>query len=335
MIVLVITVCSLWTRLHAATGCSNNAVEERSIAGILTGGVYACRGVINSGGSYGDDAAALCGDTYHVCDSAIDAESLGLTIEKCSGIAANVNEFFATKETSDGAGRCYSHRGGDPENIGVEFNDCWGCGHPNTTLYGKNSPCGALGYGITDWWIARAEGWSLPTGLGRDRYMEADRYMLTDATYGGVLCCKDTTDVCQREGYRQNIEHGCRCLANCGGQYCQNGASFGINTGGDACPGSSVCCCGGGCKAGAMLFDHDERVKERPRQNEFEYEPEMKAMPRDSPLNIPMVVISILTSMVVTMCTMGCVFFIWLAYKRPTAKYLIADDESDTRECNM
>ena len=99
----------------------------------------------------------------------------------CShGVAVNSGEFFATKETSAGFGKCYSVFGGD----GTGRDDIWGCAQPTAAVI-KSNPCGILGYTIAN---SNFNNWD----IGSNITMEASNIKLTDSVSGGVLCCVDS-----------------------------------------------------------------------------------------------------------------------------------------------
>ena len=89
---------------------------------VITDSVRVRNGIISSGGVYGDDAQSLCDNSYHVCNSAIELNQLGLTADLCDNIGTGV-EFFGTKETAAGGGECQSDR---PNN--QSYNNIYGCG---------------------------------------------------------------------------------------------------------------------------------------------------------------------------------------------------------------
>eukprot|EP01084_Bolivina_argentea_P093323 167853_1 len=100
-------------------GCSNTSRQRQ----VILNKIYACPGVIKSGGLYGKDAQSLCHHGYHVCNSAKEAASLGLTAEICDSIDQTGKEFFGTKESSNVYGECASDSPGHDS-----YNDVWGCG---------------------------------------------------------------------------------------------------------------------------------------------------------------------------------------------------------------
>eukprot|EP01083_Nonionella_stella_P075659 205746_1 len=60
-------------------GCFNKSTQRS----VLSNRLYACPGIIESGGVYGQSAQQLCADDYHVCDSASETSALGLTSTEC------------------------------------------------------------------------------------------------------------------------------------------------------------------------------------------------------------------------------------------------------------
>ena len=166
------------------TGCSNKSLART----IISDRVYACPGVIESGGIYGSDAELLCDDGYHVCLGSNELQELGFTSSMCSNnVAINDDEFFATKETSNGLGQCYSVYGGDR----TGRNDIWGCAKPGAVsseyIYSEYA-CGVLEYSLgnggnfNNWDMGNSNNWD-------DTEMEAVNAKLTDSSSGGVLCC--------------------------------------------------------------------------------------------------------------------------------------------------
>lgn len=159
--------------------------------------ISACSGNIKSGGGvYGRDAAILCRSGYEVCESAAYAAKLGLSEEICHdpSIFTNDKQFFATKETGSGYGRCYSGQNSEYIPGQNDANDIWGCGHPNapSTLGVRTSyPCKVDGQTVMGYMIGSAGKSSYGDWkYGGDSYNEATTMSLVDARSGGVLCCK-------------------------------------------------------------------------------------------------------------------------------------------------
>ena len=162
------------------TGCD----DDSSARVIIADKVYACPGIIKSGGIYGSDAESLCAPGYHVCEGSNELQGLGFTRSMCSNdVARNENEFFATKETSAGNGQCYSVYGGD----GIGRDDIWGCATTTSVPdINKDKICGVLEY-----WIGNSAGFA-GWNFGSDNTNEACNLTLTDSSSGGVLCCIDS-----------------------------------------------------------------------------------------------------------------------------------------------
>eukprot|EP01083_Nonionella_stella_P218978 784795_1 len=156
-------------------GCFNTEAEFQKE--VIPHRIYACSGIIKGGGFYGTDAQALCTDDYHVCDSAIEAKSLGLTAAICNNVAGgSESKFFGTKESSKDFYECTSDY---PLSSG--FNNAWGCGgaifydsacdETLTKLIKKDDDV------TYQWWEFQSH------------WTEAASVSLKNAAGGGVLCC--------------------------------------------------------------------------------------------------------------------------------------------------
>ena len=180
---------------------------------VIPDAIYACSGTwsLGSGGVYGDEAAALCNNGYHICRNAGEVEDLGLTEAMCNAITSSDTVFFGTLETSNGYGQCYTE-GDDLDPNDFEMNDIWGCA--TTTAPGISQPgCGVLeGFLMhTDW-----NHWTLGSEAGYDPdHYEARLYALTDPSSGGVLCCVDTVCTvdqdCGVNAYCDTSDGECKC----------------------------------------------------------------------------------------------------------------------------
>ena len=173
-------------------GCSNTSKSLSNSHPVINNTIYACAGIIESGGVYGPDAAALCNSRYHVCESANETKALGLTQLMCYNVAGNHKEFFATKETSAGSWQCHSYY--DHIANTKKRNDIWGCATliATETVPGfddalfQRYDCDPLIAVLStefDWYY-----WKISTNQSKP----AATYSLTNSSSGGVLCCVDS-----------------------------------------------------------------------------------------------------------------------------------------------
>eukprot|EP01083_Nonionella_stella_P087239 242604_1 len=225
-------------------GCSATSTETIDV---VPQSIYACRGTFSVQGlqsTGANSAGALCDTGYHVCNSAAEAESLGLTADICNGVTS-ANELFATKETSTGSLHCYSKPTTDQSLKGKDnyWNDIWGCGGSVFTFSGADD-CLSL----TAWYgnklLQGFHGWSYVTTAGR---MESAEATLSAESGGGVLCCADSA--CEAVGASYSPAHSCACKETCSGQYCRaigvvEFSLTGAVTGAGRCDvaGTSCCC---------------------------------------------------------------------------------------------
>jgi len=178
-------------------GCSSGGLANGNNCYKLTDddNVFACRGTFTNGMN-DQSAIDICNaaDGYHICESASEAQQLGLTAAQCSSVGNN--EMYFSKESSNGGWNCNS----DSNTNGV--NDIWGCGGADGSGTGKtlfNRMCRQAnkqlchntfttgcsdGNGMT---YSDANGVVINLG---NAVAEVNAVSLNDEQYGGVLCCK-------------------------------------------------------------------------------------------------------------------------------------------------
>ena len=181
--------------------CNTNPCTNDDSWYDLTGNanVVACHGTF-SGGMDSNSVDAICGNGWHVCDSAQETVDLGLTLAQCQSVGTN--EIFFARESSNGNARC------DSVYNTAGTNDVWGCSGGLTSDW--NNVCLNL-YDATDayshptclsmshfCWSFNGgtiyDGSGNPVvGFGSGSTTEYNNAYINDDSYGGVLCCKDPT----------------------------------------------------------------------------------------------------------------------------------------------
>ena len=151
------------------TGCKNSYQEKEVVANKI----YACSGVFSGGVSNGGEE--LCADGYEICQTGVMSAHLGLTESLCksSSIFTNTNQFFASKQSSNGNWIC----------TGSGYNDIWGCSNPSLTAKYTGHNCSALQYMIGN--QKKPTGWNWASWT-----TESSTASLNTFNGGGILCCK-------------------------------------------------------------------------------------------------------------------------------------------------
>jgi hypothetical protein len=128
----------------------------------------------NNASGNGCNVADLCAVGWHVCDSAMDV--MDSHQGGCTGVTVNndPNLFFATRQSGPGFGDC-----------GNGANDLFGCGNWGAGIFGNG--CAPLDLFSNDLCVDLGGPWQ----CGNDGEQEANNVTKTDATVGGVLCCRD------------------------------------------------------------------------------------------------------------------------------------------------
>ena len=158
-------------------------------------GVFGCYGSF-SGGMDDNSVDLLCNSNngYHVCDSALDAFTNGLTENEC--LSVGNNEIFLLRESSFSNGECesvYNTNGNNNiygcsgntryRNDGIFFPQCRYLGI--TTF----SDCLSMSH-ICGYWENTIYDTSI-LNTGNDNFNEYNNVRLNNPNNGGVLCCKD------------------------------------------------------------------------------------------------------------------------------------------------
>ncbi|MCK6550510.1 PKD domain-containing protein [Myxococcota bacterium] len=142
----------------------------------------------------GCNVADLCGVGWHVCNTGNDV--LARSPTGCVGSTVSGDSmFWATRQSTTGCGVCANGASTGPQcNSGscvggclqtaAISNDVFGCG----TIGAGGFACGPLDRFSHDGCSALGAPWTCSDGGG---YCEAYRLRKTDASRGGVLCCRD------------------------------------------------------------------------------------------------------------------------------------------------
>ena len=177
-------------------GCFSS--DPVACVNLVDDGVYGCYGAFSSG-VISDSAQNLCkrGDGYHLCESANEAELLGLTTNDCQNKVPSGHHFWSLESSvasNNLDGQCYSRTGPVTYNDRPR-DDVWACASSQTQISNcgsiHNTPCGPLNKACDapDSGMPWEEGglWMCPC-----EDIEIFTISVTDASLGGSLCCSDT-----------------------------------------------------------------------------------------------------------------------------------------------
>jgi WD40 repeat protein/formylglycine-generating enzyme required for sulfatase activity len=146
-----------------------------SVAGVISTTTPACNRAAGDDGANpngtGCNVADLCSNGWHVCSSAADVTTSGVSSNCSTLLAAAANQFYATRQSGPGGGAC-----------GSGANDLFGCGSEGSTSLSGCAPLDRTAYS------GQVTG---PWSFGADNTAEANNVTKTGPSGGGALCCKD------------------------------------------------------------------------------------------------------------------------------------------------
>lgn len=149
-----------------------------SIGGVLNVAAPACsRAAGDDGGNpsgAGCNVTDLCAAGWHVCASPGEVKAASAD-DTCAGVGATAGLFFVSRQSGAGAGAC-----------GAGANDLFGCGTLGSTVVDA-ATCAPLDHFSGDLCANLGAPWA----CGADGTTEATAVTKSDATAGGVLCCRD------------------------------------------------------------------------------------------------------------------------------------------------
>jgi len=152
------------------------------------------------GGTTSSAALNLCnayGGGWHECESANEAEILGLTTTICDNTVPVGHSFWSLESSlvEQNDGECFS-KNGYASCCDRPRNDIWGCVNSQTSIPGcgtyENTPCGVLNINCGDY--ANADFGDSGLQLCNGACSDTELFIMhaTDNTKNGVLCCRDT-----------------------------------------------------------------------------------------------------------------------------------------------
>ena len=180
----------------------NGCADESSCVNLVDDAVYGCYGTF--GAPIFDDALNRCkrGQGYHMCESANEADLLGLTIGDCQNKVPAGHHFWSLESSvavDDGSneGQCYSKNGPVTYNDRPR-DDVYGCASSQTdiSICGniQYTTCGPFNKGCDAHTSDEYQGLRNEDGveLCPCEDIELFTFAVTDASVGGVVCCSDT-----------------------------------------------------------------------------------------------------------------------------------------------